>query len=322
VSRPATPEEEPLVTVVITTYNRPTYLRKAVETVEEQRYAPIELLVVDDHSETPASEVLADVSPDVHSFEIRRHAENRGANAARNTGVDAANGEYIAFLDDDDRWDAEKLSKQVARFRAVGDDVGLVYVGRKGTMEGRVHDTVIPERIEGDVTKAVLCRNVVGTQSAVMVRADLAKETPFDERFKRWADLEWYVALSTKCDFEPVGEPLVIYEYDAHNRISDDYSTLLQSYALFVEKYRDLAAEYGPLFERKMLGWTAYRVGSASINDRNYEVARRFFLKAVQHYPFEPKFHLYAGVTLGGSVTHRAAQTVSRLVSAGPAVVD
>ncbi|MDS0299648.1 glycosyltransferase family 2 protein [Halogeometricum sp. S1BR25-6] len=307
--------DDPLVTVIITTYDRPAYLRTAVETVSEQEYAPVELVVVDDCSEVPASEVLDGVSPDVHSFEIRRHSENRGANAARNTGVEAATGEYIAFLDDDDRWDPEKLSKQVARFRTVGDDVGLVYVGRKGEMDGSVHDVVIPDPVDGDVTKAVLCRNVVGTQSAVMVRSDLAKETPFDERFKRWADLEWYVALSTKCEFEPIGEALVTYEYDAHNRISDDYDNLLESYGLFVEKYRDLAAEYGPLFERKMLGWTAYRVGSASINDRNYQVARRFFLKAVQHYPFEPTFLLYAGVTLGGRTTHRLAQATNRLVA-------
>lgn len=310
--------DDPLVTVIITTYNRPEYLRSAVQTVSEQRYAPIELVVVDDCSEVPASEVLADVSPDVRDFEIVRHDENRGANAARNTGVEAATGTYIAFLDDDDRWAPEKLAKQVARFRDADDDVGLVYVGRKGTMNGEVRDVVVPDRIDGDVTKAVLCQNVVGTQSAVMVRADLAKETPFDERFKRWADLEWYVSLSTKCDFEPVREPLVTYEYDAHNRISDNYDNLLESYRLFVEKYRGLAAEYGPLFERKMLGWTAYRVGAASINDRNYGVARRFFLKAVQHYPLEPKFHLYAAVTLGGRATHRIAQAANRLVARTP----
>nr|WP_231751287.1 glycosyltransferase [Halogeometricum sp. CBA1124] len=79
--------DDPLVTVIITTYNRPEYLRSAVQTVSEQRYAPIELVVVDDCSEVPASDVLADAAPDVRDFEIVRHDENRGANAARNTGA-------------------------------------------------------------------------------------------------------------------------------------------------------------------------------------------------------------------------------------------
>ncbi|SFR67334.1 glycosyltransferase family 2 protein [Halogeometricum limi] len=312
----------PLVTVVVTTYNRPEYLRSAVETVTEQRYAPIELVVVDDCSQTPASEVLADVSPDVSSFEIVRHRENRGANAARNTGVEAATGTYVAFLDDDDRWEPEKLAKQVDRFRAADDDVGLVYVGRKGMMNGAVREVVVPDGVDGDVTKALLLENVVGTQSAAMVRADLAKETPFDERFKRWADLEWYVALSTKCDFEAVREPLVIYEHDAHNRISNDYENLLESHRLFVEKYRDLAAGYGPRFERKMLGWASFRVGSASISGGSYDVARRYFLRALRYYPVEPKFYAYAAATIGGRATHRIARSVNRLVSSGPIGTD
>jgi glycosyltransferase involved in cell wall biosynthesis len=320
-ARQSTDAESPLVSIVITTYNRPEYLRRAVETGENQRSEPIELIVVDDCSRTPAREVLADVDPDVAAFEIRRHRENAGPNAARNTGVDAASGEYIAFLDDDDRWEPEKIGRQVERFQTASDSVGLVYTGRKIVDDGALVDVSTATPIEGDATRAVLCENVVGTQSAVMVQADVAKETPFDERISRWADLEWYVAVSTKCEFACVLDPLVVYEFAAHNRISDDYGQLLESHRLFVEKYRERAREYGWLFERKMRGYASYRAGSASIDNANYDVARRYFLGAVRLYPLEPKFFAYALATLGGGTTHRIARRTKRLLSALPGLV-
>jgi glycosyltransferase involved in cell wall biosynthesis len=304
----------PLVTVIITTYNRPAFLRRAVETVAVQEHDPIELVVVDDCSETPAADVLDGVRPSVASFEIVRHDENRGVNAARNTGIEAASGEYIAFLDDDDRWEPEKLSRQLERFDRADDTVGFVYTGRKVVDGDSVHKVWLPEEPDEDVTKALLRRNVVGTQSSVMVRADIAKETPFDEAMPRWADLEWYVAVSRKCEFAAVREPLVVYDRSANNRISDDYETLEEGYRLFVEKYRDLAAEYGPLFERKMLAWAAFRVGNASLNARYYDAARRYFLTALARYPFERQFYVYAAATLGGRSTHRIGRKLKRLL--------
>jgi len=313
-----TASEGPLVTALITTYDRPAYLRRAVESVAAQRYSPVELLVVDDHSETPAADVLADADPDVASFRVVRHDRNRGANAARNTGVEVASGEYVAFLDDDDRWRPDKTGKQVAAFRDGDGNLGLVYAGREIVDGDTVRDVTIPDRIDGDPTKTLLCRNAVGTQSSVMVRADLAKATPFDEGFPRWADLEWYVAVSTECSFALVPEPLVRYEYAAHNRISDDDESLEESRRLFVEKYRELAAGYGRLFERKMRGYASFRAGSASLSARNYGAARRYFLRAVSLYPFEPTFYEYALATAGGRLTHRTARATTRVLSRTP----
>jgi glycosyltransferase involved in cell wall biosynthesis len=310
--------EGPLVTAVVTTYDRPAYLRRAVESVAAQPDSPFALVVGDDHSETPAAEVLADAEPDVASLRVVRHDRNRGANAARNTGVDAASGEYIAFLDDDDRWRPDKTATQVTAFRAGDDDLGLVYAGREVVDGDTVRDVTVPDGIDGDPTKTLLCRNVVGTQSSVMVRAEVAKVTPFDEEFPRWADLEWYVAVSTKCDLAAVREPLVRYEYAAHNRISDDDESLEESRRLFVEKYRELAAGYGRLFERKMRGYASFRAGSASLSARNYRAARRYFLRALSLYPLEPTFYKYALATAGGRLTHRTARATKRLLSGTP----
>jgi glycosyltransferase involved in cell wall biosynthesis len=307
--------EGPLVTVVITTYDRPTYLQGAVETVADQTYDTVELIVVDDASPTPASEVLSVDDHQFASFRVVRHDENKGPNGARNTGIEEASGKYVAFLDDDDRWVPEKLDRQVDRFEAGGENVGAVSTGWKRVKDGSVVDSWLPPDVDGDITKALLCENVVGTQSAVMVRTDLAKQHPLDERFPRWADQEWYVSLSTECEFDRIQEPLVVHEFETHNRITDDSEKLYEGRRLFLEKYLPLAGEYGHLMKRKMRGWADYRVGKSLLRTGQYGMARRFLVSAVRWYPFEPKFYAYAGSSLGGRVTHAVARSLNRSTS-------
>jgi len=305
---------DPLVSAVITTYDRPTHLRSAVESVREQTYDRIELVVVDDHSETPARDTLRDVELEpLAGFECIRHEENRGANAARNTGIRAASGEYVAFLDDDDQWLPEKTERQVDAFRE-SDDVGVVYTG----IRERTRDETsvsIPPPIDGDITKALLCRNVVGSMSVAMVRTDLARAVPLDERFPSWADLQWYVELSRRTGFRRVPEPLVLYECTSPGRLSRDFEKEKVSYELFVEEFDELAATYGHLFHRKMRGWAAYRVGTGAFHSGHYDRARRYFAAAVASYPFEPEFFEFLFASLGGRSTHRLARLVKRVTS-------
>lgn len=301
-----TPDEVPLVTVVITTYNRPSYLRRAVRSVLDQTYENIELVVVDGHSETPAREALSEVDcSGLTAFQCIRHEENKSANAGRNTGIQAASGDFIALLDDDDQWHPEKLERQVEKFLEADEDVGVVYTGTKTP----------PSKLGDDMTKSLLCRNVIGGMSKVMVRADLAKEQLLDEQFPAWGDLEWYIRLSRRTEFEQLPESLVIYEWDSDNRLSENFEKECESYQLFIERFDALAAEYGRLFRRKMHSWAAYRVGSAALLTDNYEHARRFFVTAVTFYPFEPKFWTYAVAAAGGRFTHHAARKLKRVAS-------
>ena len=310
-----TDADDPLVTALVTTYNRSEDLREAVDSVRRQTYDRVELLVVDDHSDTPAEEALRDVSTDgLEAFQCVRHETNRGANAARNTGVEAASGDLIAFLDDDDEWVETKLRRQVTALARAGPEAGVVYSGTR-EIGGGGDEYRVPPAVTGDMTKALLCRNVVGTQSTVLVRADLAKRTPFDERFPSWADLEWYVRLSRECEFVRLPDALTTYDYTSEIRLSDDFEKTRRSYQLFVEEFRPLAAEYGPLFERKMLGWAAYRAGSSALFDGHYEHARPLLWRAVSTYPFETRFVTHLAAALGGESTHRAASRLRDLIA-------
>ena len=120
------------VSVVIPTHNRAQTLSRTLESVWAQTHRPIELILVDDGSTDATPQVVADwaaqheAAPD---FVVRRlYQDNAGANAARNRGIAAAEGAYVAFLDSDDRWQPDKLAKQIAVLR--GDArMGDVYCG-------------------------------------------------------------------------------------------------------------------------------------------------------------------------------------------------
>jgi glycosyltransferase involved in cell wall biosynthesis len=102
----------PLVSVVIPTFGRPALLERAVRSVLAQTMADLELFVVID-GDDPATVAMLAAIPDPRLHAIV-HSANKGAGEARNTGIDAANGNWIAFLDDDDEWLPEKLALQLA----------------------------------------------------------------------------------------------------------------------------------------------------------------------------------------------------------------
>lgn len=310
--------DRPLVSVVLPTYDRPSYLQSAVESVLDQTYEPVELVVVDDHSEQPAAATLDGMDLDALSaVRIRRHESNRGVNAARNTGISAATGEYVAFLDDDDQWMPEKTARQVAVLESAGPDVGVAYTGVRTVLPDGT-GTRIPSTVCGDMTKALLCRNVVGSMSVVMVRADLARTVPLDESFPAWADLAWYVDLSLETGFRRFPEPLAVYEFTSHGRLSDDLSKKRAGYERFLERFDPVAAEYGRWFRRKMRACAAFRLGKSAMGTGDYAAARRLFATALARYPLEPTFGVHLVAAAGGRRAHGVARRLRRRLDATP----
>jgi glycosyltransferase involved in cell wall biosynthesis len=112
----------PLVSVVLPVYNGQHYVRAAIESVLAQMFKPIELIVVDDGSTDSSADLVASYGPRL----VFIQQPNAGVAAARNTGIRAARGQFIAFLDQDDWWLPSKIAKQVARFQR-DDTLGLVH---------------------------------------------------------------------------------------------------------------------------------------------------------------------------------------------------
>lgn len=193
-----------LVSVVTATYNMANYLGETLDSVLAQDYAPIESIVVDDGSTDGTDEVLARYADDPRVRVIRQ--TNAGQTVAKNRGVAESRGEFVAFCDADDTWRSDKLTRQIARFRA-DDEVAVVYsamqcVDGQGTPVPLIGPT---DRYRGRVTAQLLIDNFVPFPSAVVRGSVLDELGAFDERLSMSIDYELWLRISAhyKFDFEP-----------------------------------------------------------------------------------------------------------------------
>lgn len=310
--------DDPLVSVVLPTYGRPELLTDAVESVLSQTHDRIELLVVDDCSPEPVAPALDGVDPDAYggerSLRVVRHEENRGANGARNTGIEAATGEFVAFIDDDDLWAETKLERQLEPF--ADPEVGVVYTGMRYVVDGETAHVLEPT-LSGDVTEALLTGAPLGTFSTIAVRTSVAREVgPLDERFPCWQDREWPIRLSTRCRFGVVPDVLVDHRTTDHEQITDDFAAKRDvAYPLFVETFRPLAAEYGVDTVRELTASRSRAVASSALKAGEYDDARRFALRAVRESPTNRQGYLLFALALGGRPLFTAAQRTSRALA-------
>lgn len=303
----------PLVSVVIPTYKRSDHLAGAVESVAAQTYRNIELLVVDDGSPVPVSETLTGVpGEEFENFEFIRHSENRGANVARNTGIRESSGKYIAFLDDDDRWDERKVERQVQAFAASSSDVGVVYTGTRNDGE-RGTTTFVPSADE-NVVKDLLTGEAFGQFSSVMVQKTVISEAGMpDERFPAWQDREWFFRLAKHCHFEPLKEVLTYRHIGLENRITRDFEAKRDvAYPLFLDKHYSFARQVGLYHARSFLASLRMDLAWSAIQADRYAAARKYFWLAFLANPFYPPSYPHLIPSIGGRWTYERAAIVRR----------
>ena len=300
------------VSVVIPTHNRATLLRRAIDSVLNQTWEDIEILVIDDASTDTTESVIEDYNDSRITY--LRHEENRGGSAARNTGIEAATGRFVAFLDDDDEWKPGKLTVQLDAYDRADADVGVVYTGIENVnSEGRTNAVKTP-RTEGDVTKELLLDNFIGSFSALLVeRAIVEQVGPLNERFPSWQDWEYYIRLSRETTFAAVPEPLVTRHNAAHKQVSDDLETkLAETYPLLRDRFDSLAGEYGQRFKRRRKGRLLFHLGYTALSRGRYALARRLLTRALICDPTNREGYVYWLSALGGRYTYRPAQAAKR----------
>jgi len=131
-----------LVSVVIPTYKRYELARRAIQNAHQQTYEPLQIVVVEDGSDSGIEQYIRNLNDPRLTF--YSHATRRGLAAARNTGTKIANGDYVAFLDDDDEWLPEKSALQVEVLESYRGQRCLVYCGTCRVSDGQIVDERIP----------------------------------------------------------------------------------------------------------------------------------------------------------------------------------
>jgi glycosyltransferase involved in cell wall biosynthesis len=199
----------PLVSIILPTANRPERLGTALSSALAQTYEHLEVIVVDDASTTRVDDIVA-AGGDPRVKLIRRDF-NGGAAAARNTGLEQAQGELIAFIDDDDRWDPVKLVQQVAYIDA-HPDVGIVTCNYRIEGERGRTSSLLFRGADHVDTERMLWANFVGSFSFVMIRRRLVEpELTIDETFACAEDWDLWLRCSRLAPIGRVNEPLVAY---------------------------------------------------------------------------------------------------------------
>jgi glycosyltransferase involved in cell wall biosynthesis len=201
--------DRPLISVVLPTYNSGRFLAAALDSALAQTYPNIEVIVINDGSTDDTVEVLARYPGRVRSFT----QTNQGVSCARNRGVEKSRGEYIAFLDADDLWDPEKLTKQLPLFRT--PDTGMVYCGLDYIDEHGLSLGQSTLGAEGWVLKEIALLTSPGVPTSgstpLLRRNCLDSVGGFDENLSTSAD--WDLVRRIACRFRVamVREPLVKY---------------------------------------------------------------------------------------------------------------
>lgn len=208
-----------LVSVIIPTYKRPQFIARAVNSVLQQTYANVEIIVVDDNDPTypdrKATEKVMEQYHDNPQVIYLQHDKNRNGSAARNTGWRQAKGKYITFLDDDDEIASTKIEKQVNCLETLDDSWGACYTAYHTLMpDGSIQMSSTNQ--SGDVYLRALMRTFyVGSGSNVLLRKKVVDEIGgYDESFKRNQDVEFMARAFEKYKVAFINQDLLTIHWE------------------------------------------------------------------------------------------------------------
>jgi glycosyltransferase involved in cell wall biosynthesis len=199
----------PHVSVVVPIFNSATTIKRAIDSIVAQTFSDLEIIVVDDASTDQGADRVAQWSVD--RLSLIRHPHNRGAAAARNTGIAAAHGRWIAFLDSDDTWKSDKLERQIAALDLPSDfnfrACATGYFLHKNNQTLTVRLDLSPSQFR----RNILFGCTISPGTTLLVDRKVFEEIGyFDEDLRRLEDWDWLLRFSQRqnCDMQVLSEPL------------------------------------------------------------------------------------------------------------------
>lgn len=275
-----------LVSVIITTYKRPVeILSRAAESVLTQTWKDLELILVNDWPEDPA--LAAEIRSMVDALgdgrvRLIEHARNLGSNAARNTGLAAAQGEYVAFLDDDDTWTPEKLERQLEAFRRF-PEAAMVY----GSFDNEERDGSV-RRVKARpgplALERLLQSNVVGPTSFPLMKTAVLRELgSFDPEQKSSQDFELWLRILRAHPVIGIEDCMGKRYYSADSVFHRSNERFYASDRRILKKYRDCYRACPRVHGNHLLNMFLF-----ALRSRDYGDALRYKLEAWRADPTNP----------------------------------
>lgn len=234
---------EKLVSVIITTYKRDLkYVKEALDSVLNQTYKNIEVILVDDNgAESRYGDDLKKLCLAKHNIFYFQNEKNSGAQFSRNQGILKSKGEYLAFLDDDDFWEKTKIEKQIEMF--TDPSIGMIFCDGYSFEDGNMNNlgcfrevSIFNRPISHEME---LFNDYIGSTSQVLIKREcFAKVGLFDCDMPARQDYEMWLRISNYYKIVGVAEPLLYYRIHSGERISKNLQMCFESYILLLEKYK------------------------------------------------------------------------------------
>jgi glycosyltransferase involved in cell wall biosynthesis len=273
----------PRVSVIIPTYNRASVVSEAIQSVLEQTFTDYETIVVDDGSTDNTRELVRKL--DNGSGNIRYiYQTNRGVSAARNHGISLAKGDYVAFLDSDDKWLPEKLHIQVQALDK-NPEYGMAYsyflrvsnsgdvIKESGKARTRLSGWIYPE--------ILFIKGTAIQTSTVIVRTCVLREIGgFDEKMRICEDLDLWRRIAILCKVLQIERTLSIYTIRMN--VPAPWLESVQARSFF---YRKAIAEDPGLkntIESKLFSEMYFNYGLGALYRRDTSLALRFFRRSAK----------------------------------------
>ena len=241
----------PLVSIIMPAYNCEAYIETAVRSVMEQTYPEWELLVLDDGSSDATFEIVQSLTREDARVCLIKNPANMGVAKTRNRGLDMCRGDYVAFLDSDDRWHADKLKIQLHRMQQKG--AGLSYTSYSIVNDAGKrckNDYIVPADVSFD---ELLGQNVLGC-STVMLSGEVARKYRFATDFYHEDYCLWLDILRDGCLAVGCPEVLTDWRLIANSRSFDKRKSAINRWRIY-RNYLHLS------LPRSVRAFAAYALG-------------------------------------------------------------
>jgi len=272
-----------MISVVIPTHNRADLLPRAIKSVQAQTWTDLEIVVVSDGSEDDTKAVVEALAKEDPRIKFIEYFPARGGNIARNTGIENASGEFVAFLDDDDEFMPEKLEKQMAVMES-DPEIGLVYTGVRIIYVNEQVTYRTNSKAQGDLSKEILLDNCIGTTSTVMAKKDvLLKAGMFDVKLRALQDFDLWIRVCQLCKVGLVPEEMInYYNYTGTKQVSALTGKYIESFAYINEKYKDMLQSLPEEKLREKKYNEGMLLGNKAMRNGDSKLARKFIKAALK----------------------------------------
>ncbi|MCF6237636.1 MAG: glycosyltransferase family 2 protein [Candidatus Marinimicrobia bacterium] len=269
------------ISVIIPTYNRARTIERAMISVMRQTLAVLEIIVVDDCSDDATAEILLEYEDRI---KILTNESNRGVSFSRNVGIEAATGEWLAFLDSDDRWDKHKLETQKL-FHSANPDLALSQCDEIWLRNGvRVNPMVKHAKQGGWIFEACLPRCIISPSAVIIHKGVFQKVGAFDPHLMACEDYDLWLRIAPFYEIGFLDKKLVT-RYGGHeDQLSKKYWGMDRFRITAMEKH--LESKLNSDWKKSLIEELVFKCGIVAEGARkrdNPELAERYLDKQNQY---------------------------------------